>query len=81
MFRCKVYLNGTIQGHYLEDAEAVAVYSVYPPEPDVGIMNEYVDIDWIESKSGRMLGSITRQMPNDMYQELHGQVNDLRMGE
>lgn len=81
MFRCKIYLNGTIRGHYLEDVEAVAVYSVYPAEPDVGIIEEYVDLEWLESKSGHMLGSLTRQMSDSMYNNIVDQIVDLRMGE
>lgn len=81
VFRCKVYLNGTIRRHFLEDAEAVAVYSVHPAEPDVGYPNEHVDIDWIESVSGRPLGHITREMPENMWNDIVDQIIDLRMGE
>ena len=81
MFRCKVYLNGTIRGHYLEDVEAVAVYSVYPAEPDVGIPEGYIELEYLESKAGNMLGSITRQMSETMYNNIVDQIVDLRMGE
>ncbi len=81
IFHCKVILNGTIRGHYLEDVPAVAVYSLYPAEPDVGIAEPYVELEYLESTKGRMLGSVTRQMPESMYTELVDQINDLRMGE
>lgn len=81
IFHCKVILNGTIRGHYLEDVPAIAVYSVYPAEPDVGIMEPYIELEWLESTKKRMLKFVTKQMPNFMYTELVDQINDIRMGE
>ena len=75
LYRCNVILNGKVRGHYLEDAKAIAAYDMYPAEPDVGIIEPYVEFEFFESESGRMLPWLTLLMDSSMYEDILDQIS------
>jgi hypothetical protein len=79
MKHTEVILNGVVDKHLLEDAPAIAVYHINPSEPDVGFMEEYIDLCWVESRAGRVLETMTRRMTQGMWDHIIDQINDKRL--
>lgn len=75
LHRSQVYLNCAIDGHVIEDAQAVVVYIVLPAEPDVGIFQPTADFGWLETPKGRCLDLITRKLSDEQIEEIMEQVS------
>lgn len=52
-------------------------FAVYPPEPDVGIFNEYAEIQHITSPDGTSIdGDVLKALNNAIGGDLEEMVND-----
>lgn len=62
MHQIETFLNCKIKGHLIEDARILVEYTEFPAEPDVGIMQPYIEINNVTSIKGRPINRILRAM-------------------
>lgn len=70
------YLDTTVNGHFLEDAEVVVNYDIHPGEPDVGLPFPAIEIVSIESRKGHKLDRLFNALDKKALESLDEQVSD-----
>jgi hypothetical protein len=69
-----VVVNGYVSNHLIEDATAIAFYTIEPPEPDVGFFYETIVFDCLANKKGKILTRITKHLDQQTIDDIIEQI-------
>lgn len=71
-----VIINGYVSKHLLEDAHAIAIYTIEPPEPDVGFPYPTIVLDRLTNFKGKTLNRITKHLDQKTIENIIDQIKE-----